>query len=76
MGHAKIEGPVNDGPAGLQRLLGTEVLPQPQRHCWKLQPGAADAPVLHLGISLWRGTVGHDRLLLICVHGDSGRTHV
>ena len=45
VGDPAVEGPAQDRPLGLDRLVVAEVVPQPERDRGQLQPGAAAASV-------------------------------
>ncbi|CAK7283187.1 hypothetical protein SGPA1_21162 [Streptomyces misionensis JCM 4497] len=52
MGDAQVERPAQDGPLGLHRTVGAEVVPQAERQRGELQPAAPGAPVGHLGVTV------------------------
>ena len=45
MGDAAVEGPADDGAAGLEHVGAAEVLPQAERNRRQLQAGAPDATI-------------------------------
>src|SRR3954468_24944286 len=58
MRDAEVEGPAQDRPLGLDRLVVAEVVPEPERHRGQLQPTASTPPVRRVRVAVVGGDEG------------------
>ena len=74
VGDAAVEGSAQDGPLGLLRMVGAEVLPKAEREGRQLEAASSTEAVVHVGVvAIGRGGIGHGDIIPSS-RPDGGRT--